>query len=249
MLAELWEAGTSGVCEEENEEGVAFIAGFGEDADQLALLTRFERFHPHWHQDAVDWDAELRRIWRPRKIGERLFITPVWNQDETPLGRLRVIHNPGRASGTGEHPCTQLALESMEKHLETGNLVADIGTGSGILSVAAVKLGARSSVAVDIDLAALEVARENHELNDIPPLLVCASGDALARESFDVVVVNISATVLLALADDLLQLVRPDGWLILTGFPNGEAAKVQRVFGPAEITALNEWRCLSLRAC
>jgi ribosomal protein L11 methyltransferase len=149
------------------------------------------------------------------------------------------------ASGTGEHPCTQLALESLEQHVSAGSKVVDMGTGSGILSVAALHLGARLAIALDVDVDSLSSARENFGLNSFVPLLVAGSADCIATGMAQVLVANISGTVLLSMADDLLRILVPGGWLILTGFPESELSMMERMFGSGRVTAMNEWRCLT----
>ena len=244
----LWEAGTAGIREEERFESVALIAGFEDSADRFALSLQFAAFIPIWErEDDTDWVAATQHAWPARPVGARIFLAPVWNTDQAPQGRVRVIHNPGTASGTGEHPCTQLALERLEQCIRSGDVVADIGTGSGILSVAALRLGACLAVGLDLDLPSLGTARENFELNDFRPTLVLGTVDCIAPECAQVLVANISGTVLLSLADDLLRVVRPGGSLILTGFPESELSVLQRAFGYGAVTAVNEWRCLTLQ--
>jgi ribosomal protein L11 methyltransferase len=241
----LWEAGTVGIREEERDGNVALIAGFADEIDRDWLSAEFIWYQPQWEQEAdIDWVVATQQAWPARQVGERIFLAPVWNTVATPDGRVRVIHNPGSASGTGEHPCTQLALESLEKCVRKDYVVVDVGTGSGILSVAALKLGARAAVGLDTDLEALRTARENHDLNHLCARLAAGSVDCIAPEVADVVVANISGTVLLSIADELLGMLRPEGWLILTGFPESELAVLQAAFGKGEASGMNEWRCL-----
>lgn len=243
----LWEAGTAGIREEERGEFVELIAGFADSVEREPLAQLFAAYAPEWEREAdTDWVAETERAWPAREIGQRIFLAPVWNQEATPEGRVRVIHNPGLASGTGEHPCTQLALESMERCVQPGCAVVDVGTGSGILSAAARALGARSAIGFDIDIPSLESAKENLELNAFPALLVAGTADCVAAETADVVVANISGSVLLALADELLRVVRPGGKMILTGFPASELAVLKQAFGDGAVSEMNEWRCLTL---
>jgi ribosomal protein L11 methyltransferase len=245
----LWEAGTVGIREEERGELVELIAGFEDLTDRENLSRQFSERSPVWEREEdTDWVSATHQSWPGRAVGERIFLAPVWNTDETPDGRVRVIHNPGLASGTGEHPCTQLALASLERCVSAGNVVVDIGTGLGILSVAALRLGACAAIGLDVDLASLDSASENFLLNDFRPLLVAGSAECIASEVADVLVANISGTVLLGIADELLRIVRPKGWLILTGFPESELAILRQAFGSGEVSEMNEWRCLMLRA-
>jgi ribosomal protein L11 methyltransferase len=245
----LWEAGTVGIREEEVGRRIKLIAGFADSADRDVLSRAFAPHQPVWEREEdIDWVAATQEAWPARAVGERIFIAPVWNVDATPRARVRVIHNPGMASGTGEHPCTQLALQSLERFVTPGCVVVDMGTGSGILSVAALRLGARLAVALDLDLASFDSARENFALNGFLATLAAGSADCVASQIADVVVANVSGTVLLSVADELLRVVRPGGRLILTGFPESELKILRRAFGDGAVTDLNEWRCLSL-AC
>lgn len=188
LSGELWEAGTLGIREIEEGDGVILIATFENPQEG------------GWKEDeSIDWVAETQRTWKARQVGERIFLAPPWNDEPTPGGRFRLIHNPGLASGTGEHPCTQLALAALEQCVAAGCRVIDVGTGSGILAIAALLSGAASAVGLDPDEMALGVARENHRLNDRSPLLAAGSAECLADGCADITVANISATVLLFL--------------------------------------------------
>jgi ribosomal protein L11 methyltransferase len=244
ISAELWEAGTVGIRELHEGDSVVLIAGFEETIAGLA--ERLRHFQPLWErEEETDWTMATKLAWPGRLVGERIFLAPPWNEDRTPAGRVRVVHNPGLASGTGEHPCTQLALEALEKSVYTGTIVADIGTGSGILAISSLRLGAKFAVAIDTDEAALQTARENFELNQLPANLAAGSADCIASGSIDILVANISGSVLVAIADELIRVTKNDATLILTGFPESELTAMQSVFGNGEVTALNEWRCLS----
>ncbi len=214
---------------------------------QSALLRHFAAFDPDWEvEEDTDWTAYTHEQWPPREIGSRIFLAPHWSTDETPAGRVRIIHNPGMASGTGEHPCTQLALMAIETHLRPGVTVADIGTGSGILGIAALRLGARRAIGVDTDFDSVSTARENAALNGLTLELVAGSATCLQHHAADLIVANINGTVLLSMMDDLLRVSKPGGRLILTGFNESELPFFLRLFPRAEATALNEWRCLKV---
>lgn len=235
LSAELWEAGTVGI--RELEDGL--IAGFETNERRADLLARFGG---SWTQeDATDWVEATQRAWPARCIGNRIFLAAHWCKDETPVGRLRIVHNPGLACGTGEHPCTQLAMGALESLELAGKTVVDIGTGSGLLAIAALRLGALKAVGVDLDEAALCAARENFALNGLPADIAVGSVDCL--RSADVTVANISATVILSIADELLSL---GGTMILTGFSDYELPVVEHTFGRGTVSAQGEWRCLVL---
>ncbi len=238
LSGELWEAGTLGIREVDDGDGVALIATF--EAPQPGA----------WKEDeSIDWVAETQRAWQGRTIGERIFLAPKWNDEPTPLGRFRLVHNPGLASGTGEHPCTQLALKALEECVTPASRVIDVGTGSGILSIAALLFGAASAVGLDVDESALAVARENHALSGLVPELIAGSAECLADDCADIVVANISATVLLFLGDELLRIAAPGGQLILTGFGQSELTAIEQNFMGANSRILqsDEWNCVILQ--
>lgn len=248
ISAELWEAGSVGIQEIEHGETVVLIASFETNEERSALFARFRPYSPEWSRhEPTDWVRKTHGAWPARTIGERIFLAPSWNTDRTPPGRERVIHNPGLACGTGEHPCSQLALLALEKCVGERATVVDIGAGSGILAIAARRLGAASAIALDIDEAALGAAKENFELNALRPRLVAGSAECLAGRCADVVVANINATVLLSIFDDLLRIARAGGWLILTGFLESEAAVFTSSFPAAQVFAQDEWRCIAFR--
>jgi|SRR6185312_8370847 len=248
ISGELWEAGTIGIFEADDSDGIVLTAGFETNELRTALLAEFNTYTPRWQQEqAIDWVHETHRAWPARVIGDQLFLAPPWSEEATPPGRKRVIHNPGLACGTGEHPCSQLALIALERCVRNGCRVADIGTGSAILTIAALKLGAESAIGIDTDEAALAAARDNFELNGLQPVLAAGSADCLADSSADITVANINGTVLLHILDELVRIGRRGGWLILTGFPESEAAVFTREFPNAEVSAIAEWRCLTVR--
>lgn len=244
VSVDLWEAGATALSEEDEGDYVILVAGF-ESADTGAELTeRFASFQPELKRDQTDWVEATQKAWPAREIGQRLFLAPSWCDDKTPEGRVRLVHNPGQASGTGEHPCTQLALVALETAVFPKCRVLDMGTGSGILAIAALHLGAETAIGIDNDEEALQTARENFQLNGFAGNLAAASADAIAAERFDITVANISATVLLSIVDDLLQATKLGGTLILTGFPNWEAEALLGFFPGAETTYSGEWACL-----
>lgn len=158
------------------------------------------------------------------------------------------MQNPGLACGTGEHPCTQLALQALEEVVEPRVRVVDIGTGSGVLAVAASQLGASLAVGIDPDEQGLLVARDNFRLNGLPALLAAGFADAVASGWADVTVSNISGTVLLDIMDDLLRITRPGGVLVLTGFTEAELPAFESLASGGHVLSSGEWRCLIVRA-
>jgi ribosomal protein L11 methyltransferase len=247
ISSELWEAGTIGIRELEESGAVVLVAGFETNDERAILMERFALHSAQWTQeDATDWVAATQNAWPGRPIGERVFLAPVWLAAETPAGRFRIIHNPGLACGTGEHPCTQLAMAALEATDVSAKTVVDIGTGSGLLGVTALCLGASFAIGLDIDEAALSAACENFTLNRLPAVLVAGSADCLRDGCAGITIANISGTVLLSIAGELLRVTGPNGRLVLTGFTGYEVRAIEQTFGKGEITSCGEWRCLSV---
>ncbi|MGI9070132.1 MAG: 50S ribosomal protein L11 methyltransferase [Bryobacteraceae bacterium] len=245
LSGELWEAGTCGIRELTHCAGVVLIAAFKTNEYRAELLRRFAYYTPEWEPETVtDWIQHTRDAWPARAVGTKLFLAPGWCTDPTPEGRERIVHNPGQACGTGEHPCTQLALRALEECVTADSRVIDVGTGSGILAIAAVRLSAALAIGMDIDEASLETARENFRLNDLTPRVVAGSAEAVADRWADVTVANINGTVLLAILDELLRITRANGWLILTGFAEEEVSAFERYFPISKVLAEEEWRCV-----
>ena len=197
LLAELWEAGTLGIV-----EGEGFLEAFFADP---AVAARFGV--PQATED-IDWVRSTEEAWPPFLVGEKFFVAAPWRAEPTPPGRLRLEINPGMQCGTGDHPCTRLCLEAMEKLIQPGDAVLDVGTGSGILARAAKLLGAGRVIACDIDPEAAPGP------GGAVPFFV-GSVDAVRDGAFDVAVANINESVIEDLHPDLVRVARKR---ILSGF-------------------------------
>ncbi len=164
-----------------------------------------------------DWESSWKENYHPLQICERLWICPSWLAPPDPKA-VNVILDPGMAFGTGDHPTTALCLEWLAEQNLTNKDVIDYGCGSGILSIAALKLGARSALGVDIDPQALDVSRRNMELNGVSERFTALLPDALPADlTADIVIANILARPLAELAPRIMACVRPDGRLALSG--------------------------------
>ena len=180
-----------------------------------------------------DWMAAWKKHYQPIKIGRKLVIVPAWIKKEFP-GRLPIRINPGMAFGTGTHPSTQLCLQLLEEVLQPAQSVIDVGCGSGILSIAALKLGADSVLGVDIDPAAVKSTLENAANNQLESRLEVSLGSVseirsnqFRIKSAPLVVVNILASIIIHLFEDgLADLVDPGGKLILAGILEPQAQNV-----------------------
>jgi ribosomal protein L11 methyltransferase len=180
-----------------------------------------------------DWMEAWKKQYQPVMIGRGLVILPAWIDKEYP-GRLPIRINPGMAFGTGTHPTTQLCLEFMEDMVKPGSIVMDIGCGSGILSAAAVKLGAQRVLAVDIDPASVKSTQENCELNGVLDLVEIGQGSVplvtsghFGIATAPLVIANILSSIIMTLFDEGLgDLVEPGGRLLLSGILAYQADEV-----------------------
>jgi ribosomal protein L11 methyltransferase len=177
----------------------------------------------------ADWVALSQRQFDPIRVGERLWIVPTWHAPPQP-GAVNIVLDPGAAFGTGSHPTTRLCLAWLERHVKPGDTVLDYGCGSGILAIAAVKLGARAAVAVDIDPLALQAARYNSQRNAVALEVVdaqhCVPGAAL------ITIANILANPLRMLAPILASHTAPGGMIVLAGILEEQASVVRSAYSP-----------------
>jgi ribosomal protein L11 methyltransferase len=200
-----------------------------------------------------DWMSAWRKQYHPISIGERLEILPAWIKENT-TGRVPIFINPGMAFGTGTHPSTQLCLEHIERYTISGKPVIDIGCGSGILSIAALKLGASHALAVDIDPAAVKNTRSNAKANGVSEHIEVGVGsvEEIIAGRFSIrhaplVVVNILAPVIIHLLQTGLEkLVAAEGVLVLAGILDSQLKAVgqaAREAGLSPVTNLhkNDW--------
>ena len=206
----------------------------------------------------VDWEESWKDNYPPQEVGQRLVVLPYWlAQQET--DRLKVILDPGLTFGTGAHPSTQMVMEFMEQHVKPGSRCLDLGSGSGILSIAALRLGAKNAIGVDIDHKAENIARENAAYNGFAaPEFTALTGNVtadrnmmrrLAEEHYDIVLVNIVADVIIGLAPVLPHFMDADSLLICSGILDTRLTDVRAALEQAglvitDIKAKEDWRSL-----
>lgn len=170
--------------------------------------------------DEKDWADAWKDYFNVTRITDRIVVKPEW-KPHTPGPDEVVIHiDPGMAFGTGTHPTTAMCLERIETHLEPGQTVLDVGCGSGILMIAAAKLGAGSLFGIDVDPAAVKITRENLEKNEIDPALYTLDATTLDKTpetAYDLVVANIIAQVIVDIAPDIKKRLAPKGLGLLSG--------------------------------
>jgi ribosomal protein L11 methyltransferase len=234
LIADLWEHGSCGIVEPEGHMVRAF---FEDSADRNALLVRYPGAAIRIEEDR-DWVQSARDLLQPMEVGGRFFLVPEWRDDPTPPGRFRIVINPGMAFGTGLHETTRLCLEALEELVRPGMTVLDIGTGSGILREAAKLLGAGKTYACDTDPVAVEIAGD----------AFVGSVNAVCSSSIDIAVANISPEAIVALAPELLRVLRPDGALLASGFEAHEVDAVRAALpGESAPRTKGNWALIIVR--
>ncbi|MBE9190333.1 50S ribosomal protein L11 methyltransferase [Gloeocapsopsis crepidinum LEGE 06123] len=215
---------------------------------------------PELHQrslDEEDWANSWKQYWHPQEIGDRFLINPAWLP--TPDTRRLILRlDPGVAFGTGNHQTTQLCLEALEAHINSEAVIADIGCGSGILSIAALLLGASKVYAVDVDPLAVQSTVNNGELNSIKPeCLIVEQGSverlvSLVPAPVDGIVCNILAEVIIKLIPQWNAIAHASTWGILSGILVSQAQAVNETLNQHGwcITSQlqkQDWCCLNIR--
>jgi len=196
------------------------LAAAGAESLDAASIDRLE--------DA-DWVAQTQRQFTPIRAGERLWIVPTWHEAPRP-GDVNIVLDPGAAFGTGSHPTTRLCLAWLEKHVRPGDAVLDYGCGSGILAIAALKLGAGRAAGVDVDPLALEAARYNSSRNGVA--LDVRDAQAGLEGAFRITVANILANPLRMLAPVIAAHTLPRGLIALAGILEDQADAVIAAYAP-----------------
>lgn len=204
---------------------------------------------PAYTVEAVEeqnWVQLTQSQFDPIRISDRLWIVPSWHESPDPAA-VNLILDPGMAFGTGSHPTTRLCLEWLERNVAEGCSVLDYGCGSGILAIAAARLGAGKVAGVDIDPQAVEAARANAERNGVTALFA-DSADPVAGE-YDVVVANILSNPLRVLAPAICAHLRPGGRLALSGILREQVDEIIAIYAqwiPLQVADMREdWVCLA----
>jgi ribosomal protein L11 methyltransferase len=198
-----------------------------------------------------DWSIEWRAHFRSERITPRLIVVPAWEPVPAEPGSQLIRIDPGPAFGTGQHPTTRMCLESIEKsRTDRPWTMLDIGTGSGILAIYAAKLGATRVLALDTDPEALRWAEKSIALNEpLVTIELSSTPVEITTESFDVVTANLTLDVILRLMPHFPRLLKPEGWLILSGLLTEQVETVKERLGGygfqgIQVFRQQEWACI-----
>ena len=247
-------------------QGLSRIKLYLEDTDSAGmakletLLKKLELTMTVTTLPDVDYEESWKDSYPPQPIGSKLIVIPYWLSDMDTEGRSPVILDPGLTFGTGAHPSTQMVIEAMEEKIAPGAKCLDLGSGSGILSIAALRLGAKTAIGVDIDPKAESIARENAAYNGFAaPEFTALTGNVtedqalmatLSQKEYDVVLVNIVADVIISLAPVLPRFLTENSTLICSGILDTRLEEVGNALAAAGLTVTcirskEDWRCVT----
>ncbi|WP_438311031.1 50S ribosomal protein L11 methyltransferase [Sporosarcina sp. FA9] len=196
----------------EIEHSIGKLASFGLDVGANSIQTN--------EVDDEDWATAWKKYYHPVKISGRFTIVPTWEEYEPVESDELIIElDPGMAFGTGTHPTTVMCMQALEKYVQPADIVVDVGTGSGVLSIGAALLGASSVQALDLDYVAVVAAKENVELNKVESIVKVTHGNLLESVHIqpNVIIANILAEVIISFSEDAYTLLPKDGLFIVSG--------------------------------
>lgn len=226
------------------ETSIAELPSFGLDVGITKIQTS--------EVDEEDWATAWKQYYHPVKISSRFTIVPTW-EDYTPVesDELIVELDPGMAFGTGTHPTTVMCMQALEKYIQRGDTVVDVGTGSGVLSIGAAMLGAGSVHALDLDPVAVESAKENISLNQVDSIVTVTHGNLLEsiHGTPNVIVANILADIIMSFSADAAALLPTDGLFIVSGIIEEKRDEVKadllaKGFEIIEAVLMEDWVAL-----
>ena len=225
------------------KQKVSALTGFGIDIGEGSVSLG--------QVNEEDWANEWKKYYKPTKIGEKLVVKPTWEDYEVQDGDLVIELDPGMAFGTGTHETTTMCMRELEKYVTEDSKVFDIGCGSGILAIAAAKLGAKDVIAVDLDEVAVKVAAENVAHNHVQDSVQVLHGNLIdvVSDKADVVVANIIADIIKILAKDVHSCMKEDAVFISSGIIHAKVDEVKESliengFEIIEVKTLGEWNAI-----
>ncbi len=194
-------------------------------------------------QENVDWSKKWKEHWKPNKISQRIVICPSWETYNAKDGEIIINLDPGNAFGTGTHATTQLCVKACEKYMKKNSVIADIGCGSGILAICAMKLGAKEAVAVDTDETAVETAKINAKINkELMIIFKTESAEVLQSETYDFVFANILHNVLAQIMPELKRIMKIGAKIVLSGILEGKEDVVLKAIKENNLKIIEEMR-------
>ena len=253
---------------QEKLQGLSRIKLYLEDTDTAArerlekLVTELGLSMTAQTMEETDWEESWKENYPPQEVGSSIVVLPYWLAEDYTGDRLPVILDPGLTFGTGAHPSTRMVMQTMECNVKPAFRCLDLGSGSGILSIAALRLGAEAATGVDIDPKAEDIARENAQYNGFAaPEFTALTGNVtedaalmgrLAAEHWDLLLVNIVADVIIALAPVLPRFMAEDTTVICSGILDTRADEVVAALEQAGLQVtdrkeMEDWRCVSAR--
>lgn len=197
-----------------------------------------------------DWANNWKKYYKPSKVGEKIVVKPIWEEYEAKDEELVVELDPGMAFGTGEHETTRMCIQALEKYVQKDSTVFDVGCGSGILAIAAAKLGAKLAVGVDLDTVAVESAKENVGFNNIDNIEILHGNlIEVIDGKADIVVANIIAEIICILTEDVSRVIKPNGYFITSGIIHDRVEMVTNKleecgFEVIKVNKDGEWNCI-----
>jgi ribosomal protein L11 methyltransferase len=224
LTAELYGRGTLGIQETELPGGLYQLDAWFDTVFPAEGMEGFTGWQPA--PAAADWQS----VWEPVPVGEKLWLAPAWQEAVPPEGRIAVKIHPGQGSGTSASEPTLLMLEALERELRPGDRVADIGTGSGILTAAAHALGARQLLACDVDATSAAESAASFREDGIGASVWCGSPRSLASGVATLAVANLNAITLQHLAPELERILAAGGRLLVGGFTERNRALLEKAF-------------------
>lgn len=232
------------------QEGVKRIKNIGDDLFMGKLEVKTDIVNEE------DWANNWKKYYKPIKIGENLIIKPAWEKLDEPTDRIIVNINPGMMFGTGTHESTRMCMKLLEKFVKEDTRLFDVGAGSGILSITALLLGAKSAFAVDIDENVNEVAMQNAKLNGVEDRIKvkCLDLATGVKETYNMVVANIVADVIIRLVPQLPALLEDGGVFITSGIIDDREEDVKNAIKKAgleiiEVLYENDWVAIAATKC
>lgn len=236
--------------EEDNIDEI--IAYINEKVEEIKVLgidvgegkVEFEKMYEE------DWANNWKKYYKPSKVGEKIVVKLIWEEYEAKDEELVVELDPGMAFGTGEHETTRMCIQALEKYVQKDSTVFDVGCGSGILAIAAAKLGAKLAVGVDLDPVAVESAKENVGFNNIDNIEILHGNlIEVIDGKADIVVANIIAEIICILTEDVSRVIKPNGYFITSGIIHDRVEMVTNKleecgFEVVKVNKDGEWNCI-----